>query len=126
MKCIVYHCSPVRIGKFDFTNGVHFGGKLSAYEAALRHRNVGTLFLHKCSVVLQNVLETSDLCEARGWYRLALEMRSEGVSVASYVNKYEPDFSPSYFAVQEGVVEIQQVIEIDACEAEEAVLELLY
>lgn len=126
MKRIVYHCSPVRIEKFDYSRGVHFGGKLSAYEAALRHKNVGTLFLHKCSLSLQNVLETSDLCEVRGWCGLALEMRSEGVSVASYVNIYEPDFSPSYFVVQEGVVEIRQVMEIDACEAEEAVLELLY
>lgn len=117
---IVYHCSPVRIREFDFTHGVHFGGKMSAYEACLR-KNVEEMFLHTCSLRLQNVTETLDLGCAMGWYRLAQEMRSEGFYTARYTNKYEPDIHPSYFVVESSVIEIVSVEIVKANEAEKMI-----
>ena len=116
----VYHCSPVCIDSFDFTHGVHFGGKLSAYEACLR-KNVEEMFLHTCFLRLQNVTETLDLGSVIGWDRLAKEMRSEGFYTAKYVNKYEPDLSHSYFVVESPVVEVVSVEIVKANEAEKTI-----
>lgn len=116
----VYHCSPVYIESFEFTYGVHFGGKISAYEACLR-KNVEEMFLHTCSLRLQNVTETLDLGSIIGWDRLALKMRSEGFYVARYTNKYEPDISPSYFVVESSVIEKVSVEIVKADEAEKMI-----
>lgn len=120
MNRIVYHCSPVCIDSFDFTHGVHFGGKMSALEACLR-KGVDKMFLHTCLLRLQNVTETLDLGSVIGWDRLALEMRSEGFYTARYTNKYEPDISPSYFVVESSVIEVVNVEIVESNEAEKMI-----
>lgn len=117
---VVHHCSPVLIESFDFTHGVHFGGKMSALEACLR-KNTQEMFLHTCLLMLQNVTETLDLGSVIGWDRLALEMRSEGFYTARYTNKYEPDISPSYFVVENSVIEMVSVEIVKANEAEKMI-----
>lgn len=116
----VYHCSPVCIDSFDFTHGVHFGGKISALEAGLR-KNVEEMFLHTCLLRLQNVTETLDLGSVIRWDRLVKEMRSEGFYIARYVNKYEPDLSPSYFVVESSVIEVVSVEIVKANEADKMI-----
>lgn len=124
---IVYHCSNVNIEKFDFSEGVHFGGIYSALEAGLRKEPNGTLFLHRCrlhTTSCERVVE--DLAHKEAWNVQAKDMLQRGWMYAKYKNKYEPDNVPSYFVIDASIIEILSVEYIDSVDAEEFICEERY
>lgn len=126
---IVYHCSLSNIDDFIFSNkGVHFGGKQSAIEAALRKTVTGNekLYLHKCRIETNLFYDCEDKGNHEEWIKLIEEALEDGFSVIRYTNRYELDFEPSYIVLNNKNVEILSVSIITAKKAEEQILELLY
>lgn len=79
------------------------------------------MFLHRVRVMGEIDVKTFDLYSTREWVGLAKEMRLHGFSAAEYGNKYEPDLSPSYFVVEEGVIELLSVEIVSSYQAEKEI-----
>lgn len=126
MKTILYHCSNVLIEQFDYSEGVHFGGMLSALEAGLRKEGNGVLYLHKIELETnQELYYVDDLCNKKNWDMLRHEMRKIGRTCVKYTNKYEPDSVPSYFVVDGSCVKLLSVKTV-ASEEAERICSLMY
>jgi len=126
---IVYHCSLSNINDFKFSNkGVHFGGKQSAIEAALRKTVTGNekLYLHKCEIKNNSFYDCEDKGNHEEWIKVIKEALEDGFSAIRYTNRYELDFEPSYIVLNSKNVEILSVSVITAKKAEEQILDLLY
>lgn len=126
---IVYHCSLVSINKFVFNEkGVHFGGKQSAIEAALRKTasNDDNIFVHKCWIESNDFFDCEDQGSHDEWLKTINQAVSDGYSVIRYNNRYEPDFKPSYIVLNEKNVKIVSVSQIKAIHAENEILDCLY
>lgn len=124
---IVYHCSNVRIDKFNFSEGVHFGGIRSALEAGLRKDPDGGLFLHRCNLYITDAeLKVEDLGNKEAWDEEFHEMKNWSWKYAKYRNKYEPDNVPSYFVIDSSCITLLGVECIDSVDAEEFVCEERY
>lgn len=127
MKVIVYHCSNVKIDKFNFSEGVHFGGIRSALEAGLRKESNGLLYIHKLELeTAQELYYVDDLCNKLNWDMLVHEMRKIGRTCVKYNNKYEPDTRPSYFVVDECCVTLLSVQCVSSKDAEDFLCEEIY
>lgn len=123
----VYHCGLDHIQKFDFSNGVHFGGIHSALEAALRHvsketRKTSTIYVHECLIDLSDnnrIVEEEDLGSNESWQDYANDILLEtDITVVKYVNRYEPDIHPSYYVLDPTLVKIKKVRKLRPHEAE--------
>ena len=98
-----YHSGPKEILKFDFSNGVHFGGLKSSFEAALR-KNPETI--HTYFVQIKNVpyYETEDVGGQDSWQKEIEFAKSLGYLLIKYHNKYEPDIHLSYLVLSEDLI----------------------
>lgn len=98
---ILYHASLIEITKFDLSKGCHFGGKHSAFEAALRKGSLGLnfqIYLHKVFVPdsLLKIYDAFDVGSAENWKDLIAFVKERGYNSISYKNKYEPSSYPSF------------------------------
>lgn len=95
MLITAYHASLCKIDKFKIPfNGLHFGGKDSAYQAVERkciQNNCKTFYLHK---VVLDVSRTEDVFDQGDGWREYLQQDTS--KIFSYTNKYEPSTSKSY------------------------------
>lgn len=126
---IVYHCSLVSIKQFVFNEkGVHFGGKQSAIEAALRKTasNDDNIFVHKCWIDSNDFFDCEDQGNHNEWIKTIEYAISDGYSVICYNNRYEPDFKPSYIVLNKEIVKIVSISQIKAINAEKEILDYLY
>lgn len=121
-----YHCSPVKIDKFDLSQGCHFGGHLSSLEAGLRKIESGSLYVHKLNITFNKSIRVDDLCNKQAWDEQCIDMRKAGVDIAIYRNAHEPDFTSSYFVVDAQSIQITNVSVITTEQAEEVITEALY
>lgn len=126
---IVYHCSLSSIEKFVYAeNGVHFGGRNSAIEAALRKTLSGkeTLFLHKCNINSERFFDCDDQGNHSEWIKIIEQSITDGYKTIRYINKYEPDSKPSYIVLDSKEIEIMSVSRIKASDAEREILDFYY
>lgn len=124
---IVYHASLSLIKKFNFfnKNGVHFGGLMSAYEAALRKCTSmeEDIKIYKCRLNLNNNFFLSDDVGSHDeWKNVIIETKNQNISIIKYQNKYEPDITPSFIVLKEGFIEILEVSTIKAKKVEKEIL----
>ena len=112
-KIIVYHASPTCITKFNFKNGVHFGGLNSAMEAGLRkmetpeYYNQSQLYMHKCLLTLPSkIYDCDDLGSTEAWLKEKERALKDNYSLIRYLNKYEPDVVPSYYVLDSSLLQI--------------------
>lgn len=126
MNITAYHCSPIKIDEFDLTKGCHFGGIFSALEAALRKDGEDFIYLHKVSIEVDTLTESEDLRNTPAWDSLAKDMKKQGIQVARYINKDEPDYKPSYFIVDAKQVKILEIKKMKRDEAEEMICSEFY
>lgn len=106
---IEYHCSPDKIEEFDTSKGCHFGGRLSAYEAALRKPGEGDLYLYRVNIKYTSAIFVEDQRNSKAWEDLAKLMRLENVGLARYKNIDEPDTVPSVFVTDPVKIDIISV-----------------
>lgn len=116
MKKIVYHCSPDLISKFDFRDGVHFGGLTSALEAGSRKfashsmdKRNENLYVHRCVLEDTPTFISEDVGHTLAWFDVADRAEDSGYSVIEYRNKYEPDVHPSYYVLDGSLIHIKDV-----------------
>ena len=113
-EIIALHASPCRFDKFEMRlGGLHFGGIQSAVVAVNRHllrnkNHSGTFYLYKVKIKSHNVVSTQDAGEAHDWEDEANFLKAE---VLKYVNRYEPDVTPSYAVFNTSCIEILSVQE---------------
>lgn len=126
---IVNHCSLSYIKTFIYNkNGVHFGGRQSALEAALRktENNKDKIYLHKCLLKTDKFFDCEDQGSHEEWIKVIEEAKKDGFQVIRYINKYEPDFTSSYIVLDSGLIEILSVSVLTAEKAEHEIMELFY
>ena len=127
---IVYHASLSLFEKFSFNeNGVHFGGLMSAYEAALRKcvNEEESIQLYQCRLnVSRECYFSEDVGSHEEWKKIINETKSQGNSIIQYRNKYEPDVMPSFIVLDESCVEIINISTLKAWQAEKEVLKYFY
>lgn len=130
----VYHSSPDNISKFDFSHGVHFGGKFSALEAGdrklsnliqYRDSQQDHLFLYTCTLTNVPFYETEDVGGPDAWKKEIEEARKEGFSLIRYWNKYEPDSEYSYIVLDPKLINVIQVESLFKKEVEKILKEHL-
>lgn len=121
----LYHCSPVRIEQFDFSNGVHFGGLYSALEAGLR-KETEILHLHTVELSCKSFYETDDVGNAEAWAVEVQRAKELGCSVIKYRNKYEPDSTPSYLVLDGALIETTNIESLSPTRAEELIMNRFY
>lgn len=116
----LYHCSLSCIKNFNFDHGVHFGGKFSALEAALRKTSApeDTIFIHHCNIDIHSFMEIDDQGCFENWLIWKDIALNQNIDIIRYNNKYEPDFSPSFYILKNRIVSIFQVEKISALDAE--------
>lgn len=130
----VYHSSPDNISKFDFSRGVHFGGKFSALEAGdrklsnliqYRSSNQDYLFLYTCHLTAASFYETDDVGGSEDWEKEITKARKEGFDLIRYWNKYEPDSEYSYIVLNSKLINVIQVESLFKKEVEKILKEHL-
>lgn len=130
----VYHSSPDNISKFDFSYGVHFGGKFSALEAGdrklsnlIRYRdsNQDHLFLYTCTLTNVPFYETEDVGGSEAWEKEIEKARREGFDLIRYWNKYEPDSEYSYIVLNQKLIHVIQIESLFKKEVEKILKEHL-
>lgn len=122
---IVYHAGLSEIKKFNFNEkGVHFGGLISAYEAALRKcaENNNELIVHKCDLSMKNVFTSDDHGSHEEWHYVIEEARKRNFDIIKYYNKYEPDTIPSFIVLNEKCISLLSTFSINALLAEEEII----
>lgn len=122
---IVYHAGLSEIKKFNFNkNGVHFGGIISAYEAALRKcdENQKELMVHKCYLDIKNVLVSDDLGSHEEWLNVIDEAKKNNFDIIKYYNRYEPDTTPSFIVLNEKCISLLSIFSINVSFAEEEII----
>lgn len=114
----VFHCSPDRILNFDFRDGVHFGGYMSALRAGDRkldninlkyNENQSSLFLHQLDLEVNLYWDSLDRGGAQDWADEIMKARIEGFDIIRYVNKYEPDYEPSYIVLNPNIIKLKSI-----------------
>lgn len=114
----VYHSSPDNISNFNFSLGVHFGGKFSALEAGdrklsnlIRYRDSQQdhLFLYTCTLTNVPFYETDDVGGPEAWEKEIEKARKEGFGLIRYWNKYEPDSECSYIVLNPKLINVIQI-----------------
>lgn len=102
---ILYHAGLSKIEKFDLSRGCHFGGKDSAFEAALRKVPLDSdipIYMHRVSI-LDEVLviyETFDAGSEEKWKDVISFAISQGCNSLKYSNKYEPSSRSSFILLK--------------------------
>lgn len=129
MQLKLFHASSVRIEKFHIPHGgLHFGGINSALEAALRKirasrydiNPLNYVYLHECTLNINTVYETDDLCGADDWAKeIEFAKCSTNADAIKYWNKYEPDMVYSYLIWNSSLVQIDNVSVIHEDKAED-------
>lgn len=130
---ILYHCSTVKIDNFYIPyGGLHFGGRYSALEAALRKLrsplnvvNADTVYLHTCEIDLGKMQYSDDLGGDESWRALIMECQTFGFDSVRYENAFEPDSVPSYMIWEPSRVRILEVDPIHMDDAEDMIDEFL-
>lgn len=110
----VYHCSPDYITSFDYSEGVHFGGLLSALTAGLRKAyeyGDDYLHIHHCTLDASKYTEVDDI--GSNWEYTFLDPL-----VYKYRNKYEPDTESSWYIRNPVSICIKNIITLTINEAE--------
>lgn len=121
----LYHCSPVKIEQFDYSNGVHFGGLYSALEAGLR-KGSDVLYLHTVDVQFDSCYETDDVGNAEAWSLEIKKALEVNFNIIKYRNKYEPDSTPSYIILDKSLVKSLSIESLSSNRAEELILNNFY
>ena len=123
---IVYHAGLSVIKKFEIgSNGVHFGGLMSAYEAALRkcdQEGKDIFFVHQCKLRFERMLVSDDLGCHEEWAYAIQDAIKNNVDVIKYVNKYEPDLSPSFILLNERCISSVSCSSVKSEDAEKMLL----
>lgn len=126
---IVYHCSLSIITDFIYNEkGVHFGGKQSAIEAALRktEKSSEKIYIHKCELKSEDFFDCEDKGNHVEWVKTIKHAISEGFSAIRYTNRYEPDFEPSYVVLKSDLISILSVSVMTAKKAEDQIMDYFY
>ena len=121
----VHHCTLSSISKFNFSQGVHFGGRISALQAAYRKLAQGQFAffnLYSCTLVCDKFYDTEDVGCKEEWDKEIVKAKAQGYKVIRYRNKYEPDSYPSYLVFEEGITKIIERNAIHSSEMEEEIL----
>lgn len=106
-ELFVYHCTLSSITTFDYRRGVHFGGRISALQAAFRKlppNEYAFFHLYSCKLESDKFYDSEDVGCKEEWDKVIVKAKKEGYKVIRYRNKYEPDSYPSYLVFAEGVI----------------------
>ena len=120
----VHHCTLSSISKFNFSQGVHFGGRISALQAAYRKLAQGQFAffnLYSCTLVCDKFYDTEDVGCKEEWDKEIVKAKAQGYKVIRYRNKYEPDSYPSYLVFEDGVITDIAKTMIHSSDAEEEI-----
>lgn len=119
----LFHASPVRIDKFDFSKGVHFGAFHSALEAALRKTDdpEDIIYIHKVKCKHFAYMNSFDVGCEEEWVKVLAQAKEEGFDVVGYSNRYEPGNSFSFIFTNDCYI---SDVEISTITAEDATEEI--
>ena len=105
----VYHASLSSIQKFDYSDGVHFGGRISSLQAVHRKLGFGEyafVYIYTCSLLVDKFYDSEDVGCKEEWDKVIVKAKAEGYKVIRYRNKYEPDSYPSYLVLESSILTV--------------------
>lgn len=108
-QLFVYHSSLSSIQRFEYSRGVHVGGRISSLQAAFRKilpHEYAFFYVHSCTLEADKFYDSEDVGCKEEWDKVIVKAKAQGYKVIRYRNKYEPDSYPSYLVFEEGVLTI--------------------
>lgn len=107
MKIEAFHASPYDFSDFQVQGqGLHFGSKESALEAASR-KDSTIVWLYKVTLDISGFVESYDL--GYNWYD-SFKYEPKHVKGYIYSNKYEPSVKQSYMTWDPETIEMIEIL----------------